>query len=164
MRNRLVVLTTVLAIFLVEGSTMGPAQELINQKALSLEMAVAIAQGALDQCRADGYHASVAVVDGSGLLKVFLRDDGNSPHTVNLSQRKAYTAMTFRRTSSEMAKVFAADAAHPTVEGTVPIGGGVPIKAGTTVIGGIGVSGSPTPQKDETCASAGVAKMADKLK
>jgi uncharacterized protein GlcG (DUF336 family) len=37
----------------------------------------------------------------------------------------------------------------------------VPIKAGNEVIGGVGVSGAPGGDKDEVCANAGIAKVAD---
>jgi uncharacterized protein GlcG (DUF336 family) len=40
----------------------------------------------------------------------------------------------------------------------------VPIKAGTETIGGVGVSGAPGGEKDETCANAGIAKVVDSLK
>jgi uncharacterized protein GlcG (DUF336 family) len=40
----------------------------------------------------------------------------------------------------------------------------VPIKAGTQVIGAIGVSGAPGGDKDEACANAGIAKIAAELK
>jgi uncharacterized protein GlcG (DUF336 family) len=40
----------------------------------------------------------------------------------------------------------------------------VPIKAGNEVIGGVGVSGAPGGDKDEVCANAGIAKVADGLK
>ena len=49
-------------------------------------------------------------------------------------------------------------------EGTIALGGGVPIKAGNEVIGAIGVSGAPGGDKDEACANAGIQKVADKLK
>jgi uncharacterized protein GlcG (DUF336 family) len=44
------------------------------------------------------------------------------------------------------------------------LAGGLPIKAGTETIGAIGVSGAPGGDKDEACATAGLAKVADKLK
>jgi uncharacterized protein GlcG (DUF336 family) len=43
-------------------------------------------------------------------------------------------------------------------------GGAIPIMAGNTLIGVIGVGGAPSPAKDLACASAGLAKVADKLK
>jgi uncharacterized protein GlcG (DUF336 family) len=42
--------------------------------------------------------------------------------------------------------------------------GGVPIKAGNDVIGGVGAGGAPGGEKDEARASAGLAKVADQLK
>ena len=50
------------------------------------------------------------------------------------------------------------------IPNVVAVGGGVPIKAGNEVIGGVGVSGAPGGDKDEVCANAGIAKVADSLK
>jgi len=91
----------------VSGLPQARAQGLITQKAISLEMAQAIVQGTIERCRADGFRVSVTVVDGSGLLKAFLRDEGSGPHTIDLSRRKAYTALTFAsrwKSSGEAAK------------------------------------------------------------
>jgi uncharacterized protein GlcG (DUF336 family) len=46
----------------------------------------------------------------------------------------------------------------------VGIGGGVPIRVGNVAIGGVGVSGAPGGDKDEVCANAGIARVADQLK
>jgi uncharacterized protein GlcG (DUF336 family) len=172
---RLTVVVIAIAIVFVAGSWALP-QEPLNQKALSLDMALAIAQGALEKCHANGSQVSVTVLDGSGLLKVFVRDDGTGPHTIDLSRRKSYTAFTYKRTSGEQAKYWASLPPPPfTVEGTIGLPGGVPIKAGKEVIGAIGVSGSAEPPpgqdsgvltgiEDEKCAMAGIAKVANKLK
>jgi uncharacterized protein GlcG (DUF336 family) len=142
---------------------------LVTQKALSLEMAQAIVQGTVERCRADGFSVSVTVVDGSGLLKAFLRDEGNGPHTIDLSRRKAYTALTFAsRFPSSLAFATARGSTRgspmPNVEGTVGVGGGVPIKVGDVAIGAVGVSGAVGGDKDEICANAGIAKIAHLLK
>jgi uncharacterized protein GlcG (DUF336 family) len=42
-------------------------------------------------------------------------------------------------------------------------GGGVPIKAGNEVIGGIGVGGTPEGDQDEACAKAGLAKIGNRV-
>ena len=149
---------------LAAGLSTALPQELISEKALSLDVAQAIAQGALEKCRTDGYRVSVTVLDGDGLLKAFARDDGNGVHTIDFSRRKAYTALTFKRTSAETGKAWAASPPAPNIEGTVGTAGGVPIKAGSEVIGAMGVSGAPGGDKDEACANAGIAKVAAKLK
>src|SRR5262249_20723654 len=123
------------------------AQGLVTQKALSLEMAQAIVQGVVERCRADGFRVSVTVVDGSGLLKAFVRDEGNGPHTIDLSKRKAYTALTFASrwpTTLAIAKAWNSTLGSPmpNVEGTAGVGGGVPIKVGDVAIGAVGVSGA----------------------
>ena len=46
----------------------------------------------------------------------------------------------------------------------IPLGGGLPIMVGNETIGAVGVSGAPGQDKDETCARAGLAKVADQLK
>ena len=141
------------------------AQTLLTQKTLSVDAALSIANGALDKCHADGYRISLTVLDAGGLIKVQVRGDGTGPHTLEHSRRKAYTALTFKRTSAETAKAWASAATPPPViEGTVGAAGGVPIKAGDEVIGAIGVSGAPGGEKDEACANAGIAKIANLLK
>jgi uncharacterized protein GlcG (DUF336 family) len=166
-RIRFIILTA--AFFLSAGSSMLVAQGLITQKALSLELAQTIAQGAVDRCRSDGFHVSVTVIDGSGLLKFFMRDEGTGPHTIDLSRRKAYTALTFAsrwKTSGEAAKAWGSTLGSPmpNIEGTTGVAGGVPIKAGSETIGAIGVSGAVGGDKDEACATAGIARVVDKLK
>jgi uncharacterized protein GlcG (DUF336 family) len=143
------------------------AQEVVTEKTLSLDMAHAIAQGTLGKCRADGYHVSVTVLDRDGLVKAAFRDDGAGPHTIVTSRRKAFTSVTFRQPSADWAKRVLTDpavAGLKDTEGTIALGGGVPIKAGNEVIGAIGVSGAPGGEKDEACANAGIQKVADKLK
>ena len=139
----------------------------VSEKALSLDLAQAIAQGAHAKCRADGNHVSVTVLDRDGLLKIAFRDNGAGPHTIVTSRRKAFTSVTFKQLSGQWAHRVLTDPAIAGLKdtaGTIALGGGVPIKAGTEVIGAIGVSGSPGADKDEACANAGIAGVADKLK
>ncbi len=49
-----------------------------------------------------------------------------------------------------------------TLPGVIAIPGGVPIKVGEDVIGGVGLSGSPGV--DEPCVQAGLDKVKDQLK
>jgi uncharacterized protein GlcG (DUF336 family) len=156
-----------LALPLVFAAVPAAAQEVITEKALSLDLAHAIAQGAVEKCRADGYQVSATVLDRDGLVKAAFRDDGSGPHTIVTSRRKAFTSVTFRQPSADWAKRVLTDpavAGLKDTEGTIALGGGVPIKAGNEVIGAIGVSGAPGGEKDEACANAGIQKFADKLK
>ncbi len=149
------------------ATTRASAQGLVTQKALSAQMAQEAAQGALDKCREQGYRVSVTVVDADGLLKAFVRDDGAGPHTIELSKKKAFTAVSQKNLSGEVAKQWAGQA-PPAIDGIVTLAGGVPIKVGNEVIAAVGVSGapagSPAGTNDEVCANAGIAKIAAKLK
>ena len=141
------------------------AQSLVIQKALSDEAAFAAVHAALDKCHTDGYRVSLTLLDRSGDVRIQVRGDGSSPHTLEHSRRKAYAALTFRRPSGETAKAWAAATTPPPViEGTVAAQGGLPIKAGDEVIGAIGISGAPGGEKDEACAAAGIAKISNILK
>lgn len=162
MRIRLIALLS--SALLPMASSTAVSQELLIQKVLSLDMAEAIARGALESCRAQGYHPVVYVVDGNGDLKVVLRDDGPNSLATEIARRKAITAVAYRRTSAETAKAWATNKPLVTAEGALPAAGGVPIKAGDQVIGGVGIVGAPGGDKDEACANAGIAKVADKLK
>ncbi|WP_263374412.1 GlcG/HbpS family heme-binding protein [Granulicella aggregans] len=155
----------ILSAMLTSSSALSMAQGVIAQKTLTTEGALSIAHAALDKCHADGYHVSLTILDSSGLIKFQLRGDGTGPHTLEHSRRKAYTALTFKRTSAETAKAWAASPTPPPlIEGTVGAAGGVPIRVDNDVIGAIGVSGAPGGEKDEVCASAGIAKLLESAK
>jgi uncharacterized protein GlcG (DUF336 family) len=135
-------------------------------KVLPAALAVEAAQAAMAACKAQGYTISVAVVNRTGDLKLLLVGDGAGALTPSLSRRKAYTAAMRRVPSGEIAKQVAVPGAfNPTLydRQLVAVGGGVPIKVGDEIIGGIGVGGAPGGDKDEACANAGLAKISDRL-
>jgi uncharacterized protein GlcG (DUF336 family) len=145
-----------------------PAEPLPTEtfKVLPAALAVEAAQAAMAACKAQGYAISVAVVDRTGDLKLLLVGDGANALTPSLSRRKAYTAAMRRVSSGELAKQVAAPGAfNPTLydRQLVALGGGVPIKVGNEIIGGIGVGGAPAGEKDEACANAGLSKISDRL-
>jgi uncharacterized protein GlcG (DUF336 family) len=140
--------------------------QLLTEKSLSAAMAIAIAQTALETCTKEGYHVSVHVVGRNGEVLVAMRGDGAPPHTMENSERKAYTARTFRIPSGEFAQRVKENptlsAVHLT--GIIAAQGALPIKVGDEVIGAVGVSGAPGGEKDEACAKAGIEKIAGQLK
>src|SRR5437870_9088233 len=138
--------------------------QLLQHKDLSLSIALAIANGALDACKAMGYAVSVVVVDRGGDTLVSLRGDGSGPHTVENARRKAYTANTFKMTTEaflQEMKTRPVRREQTTLPNVIAINGGVPIKVGNDVIGGVGLSGSPG--LDEQCVMAGINKVKDQL-
>ena len=138
---------------------------MLERKDLSYAVAKTIAENALEACKARGYAVSAVVVDRAGLTVVSLRADGASPHTMENARRKAYTAMTFKMTTAEFIKRMATEPVRreqTTLPNVIAIDGGVPIKVGNDVIGGVGLSGSPGV--DSECVTAGLDKVKDQLK
>ena len=152
---------------LLGGLLAGPARaELPVHHDLPYEAALTIAKAALESCAAKGYALSAVVVDRDGETIVAIRGDNAAPHTMENARRKAYTAMSFRVPTTEYAKRFADNnpvvRQQVTLPNVIAIGGGLPIKLGDEVIGGVGASGSPGV--DEACVQAGLDKAADQLK
>jgi uncharacterized protein GlcG (DUF336 family) len=142
------------------------AQAVMESHLLTAEAANAMVMAALAECQKNGYKVSAAVVDRGGNLLAFLRDPTAGPHTAESSRRKAFTAATFGMTSAAFATLTANPGAAglKDLTGVFALAGGVPIRFGSDVLGGIGVGGAPGGEKDEACASAGLAKIADQLK
>jgi uncharacterized protein GlcG (DUF336 family) len=142
------------------------AQAPLTEKNVSMKMALMIIDGVLEQCTKDGFKVSVVVVGNEGLIRASVRGDGTSPHTLEFARRKAYTARTRNMTSLEFMKQTdnPASAYLKQIPDVVAVGGGVPIRAGNVPIGAVGVSGAPGGEKDEVCANAGIAKVAEQLK
>jgi uncharacterized protein GlcG (DUF336 family) len=151
--------TTALTVSFAASFAAPASAQLLQRKDLSLTVAQTIANGALEACKQMGYAASVVVVDRGGDTLVALRGDGSGPHTVENARRKAYTANTFRMSTEEFVQAMKTQPVRreqTTLPNVIAINGGVPIRVGKEVIGGIGLSGSPG--KDEECVNAGLEK------
>ena len=136
------------------------ADELPKESVLPLPMATKAVQAALESCKKDGYRVSVSVVDRAGVLRAMGRADGAGSHTVESSRKKAYTASSLRRPTTELAEMIGK---VPTLEALrdmnaeiLILGGGLPIEMSGEVVGGIGVGGAPGAHLDDACAQAGL--------
>ncbi|MBL8037488.1 MAG: heme-binding protein [Nitrospira sp.] len=136
------------------------ADDLPKESILPLGLATKAIQAALDVCKKDGYRVSVSVVDREGVLRAMGRADGAGSHTVDSSRKKAYTAASLRRTTSELAdlitKVPTLQALRDINGEVLILGGGLPIEIGGEVVGGIGVGGAPGTHLDDACAQGGL--------
>ena len=141
--------------------------QVLTQRSISLQLARTIADAALAACTKDGFDVTAAVVDRAGDFVLLLRSDRANPHNAELARRKAYTSRTFGITSLEFRNRTAGTsefAGQRQLAEVIPLGGGVPIRIGTEIIGGLGLSGSPQQEADEKCALAGLAAAANQLK
>lgn len=139
---------------------------LVTFKSLKPELAIDLATAAMEHCREEGYQVGVSVVDRSGSLQVFVRDRFAGGHTVETATRKAWTAVSFRTNTSELdtATQPGTDAfGIRFISKALPLGGGIMIESGGSMVGAVGVSGAPGPHLDDECAEAGIAAIEDQL-
>lgn len=159
MKYRFEIVYAVAAILLVVWGSAATAQDrpvLVEVQRLSLNTALRVAQATIAQCREEGYQVAVTVVDRGGEPQVVLRDVYAPDLALKISRLKAYTAMSFNTPTSQLADRFTEPFSIAKVDGVLPAAGGVPITAAGAIVGGVGVSGAPTGEIDEKCASAGV--------
>ena len=147
-----------LSLFLTLNTSAFSAEEpaTVQLRTLSPHIAHKMVFAALEDCSKRGFNVSAAVVDRNGNLAAFLRNPLSGPHTIKVSQRKAFTSATVQAPTSQMSSrpdlSFAPD--------ILLIVGGMPIKFTGHFYGGIGVAGAP-PETDEECAKAGIEAVSD---
>jgi uncharacterized protein GlcG (DUF336 family) len=160
MKKGVVVRSLVLTLVLVVGARLVGAEELATKKALTLSVAKQIAAAAEKHAAENKWNVCIAIVDDGGHLFYFSRMDGTQTGSVEVAQRKAQTAIGFKRPS----KVFEEGVAGGrnvllALPGAVPFEGGLPLAAEGQMVGAIGVSGV-TAQQDGMIAQAGVDALA----
>lgn len=159
-----------IAVAMLASSCAGAAfaQDLPSVKMIPSRLAFEAAQAAIDACASRGFRVSASVVTHDGATKLMLTGDGAGPVATITSRLKAYTAGTIGITSGQLGETVAKlpGGAFPPIDTNINImvyAGGVPIKVGDEVLGGLGVGGSDNPAVDEACANAGLAKIANRL-
>ena len=140
------------------------AADVVNVKLMTLELAVDIAQGAIDACRKDGYQISVVVVDRSGRMQVVMRDVFANQYMTQLAQGKANAVVLSNTSSSALRKNRADIAAELNLlDDLLVLDGGLPVTVAGSMIGAVGVSGAPGGELDEACAQRGIDGVQERL-
>ena len=75
----------------------------VQLRLLNSQIVHQIVSAAVEHCTQKGYLVSAAVVDRNGNLVAFLRNPLSSPHTIKVSQRKAFSSASLRTKTSEIA-------------------------------------------------------------
>lgn len=131
---------------------------------MNLDMAKKMIKAAIERAEEMNRLCSVAIVDDRGFLVAIHRMDRAPIPTVDIARDKAWTAATFRMPTSDIVKF--GDASSPGFgfntqnwnDRLTTISGGLPIKDGDNVIGGIGVSGG-IPEEDVAVCQAALATV-----
>ena len=142
------------AVLLFSLATPASADDLpatVSMESLAPHIANKIVVAAVKDCTNRGYKVSAAVVGRDGNLLAFLRNPLSGPHTILVSQRKAFAS------ASLQAATFAVKGNDDLkfAPGISLIGGGVPISIGGKFYGGVAVSGAD-PEIDEKCSESGI--------
>jgi uncharacterized protein GlcG (DUF336 family) len=155
-----------IAALLLLAAPAGAQDALVSYKSLSPEVALELARAALSSCRARGFQVAVAVVDRFGVTQVLLRDRFAGAHTATTATGKAWTAVSFRTSTGELAAMTQPGMPQSGVRalpGVTAIAGGLTVEAGGSLVGGVGVSGAPGGEADEACAKSGIEAVRDKI-
>ena len=135
-----------------------------TRETITFAAARALIAAGVRKAREIGVPMSIAVVDESGVLKGFGRMDGAGPASVEIVQAKAFTAAAFRVPTQVLAERNqnnpAGLASFPNFQRVTLLGGGIPVRNGNVVIGGIGVGGG-TVQQDIEVAEAALAALGE---
>lgn len=125
---------------------------------ITLEQAKKVVAGAEAEARKNRWNVVISVVDAGGHLVLLQRLDSTQIGSLEVSRKKAVSAVHFRRPTRAFAEGLAMGGENLRVlkvDGAIPIDGGLPIVSEGKIIGGIGVSGV-TPQQDGQIAAAGL--------
>jgi uncharacterized protein GlcG (DUF336 family) len=117
-------------------------------RVLTPETAQKAMNAALAACRKGGYQVAVAVVDRSGVTQAMVRDRFAGAHTPGVAEDKAWTAVSFRTNTTELAAATQPGQASSGLRN---------VPRFTAV--GLGVSGAPSGEADDACAKAGLAAV-----
>jgi uncharacterized protein GlcG (DUF336 family) len=127
---------------------------------LTLAAARAIIAAVQAEARAMGVAMSCAVVDSGDQLVAFERMDGADLVGITLARDKAFTALTNRMSTGDLAPMAQPNTeffGYHTIAGgrTIIFAGGMPLERGGVLVGAVGVSGGDSAQ-DQRAVDAGV--------
>jgi len=157
------ILTTVVMMALLGATTVHAQDEpmTVGVNRMTLATATKIAQAAIADCTQRGIQVGVTVVDRDGIVQAALRDTIAAQITLSISKGKAFTAVNFNAPTSQLEKRANTPLGH--LPGLVMVPGGLPVQVGGALMGGVGVSGSPSSTTDEQCAQAGIDAVMEDL-
>ncbi|QDT81712.1 hypothetical protein Mal35_51960 [Gimesia maris] len=128
-----------------------------EKQSVTFEAALIIARLAIAEGKKKGVdHLAVTVVDEAGIPLVVLRTDLGTEQFITGATRKAWTAVNFKASTSDVLKTIKSDDGDdgqlPHAQKALFLMGGVPLKVGNVVVGGVGVAGSVEGPDDDSLA------------
>jgi glc operon protein GlcG len=122
---------------------------------ITLEAAKKMAAAGEAEARKNGWNVAIAIVDAGGGLILFHKLDETQPGSIAVAQGKARAAALFKRPSKAMEEaITGGKQAFLTIEGIVPMQGGLPVIVEDKVLGAVGVSGVTSAQDEQVAQAA----------
>lgn len=143
------------ALLIAAAFTTVSAAELTTKKALNLAVAKEIAAAAEAHARANNWNVIITILDDGGNMLYMQRMDGAQIGSIDVSRRKAESAIKFKRPTKVFADGIASNPGLAMLPGAIANEGGLPLAVDGEIIGSIGISGV-TSQQDGMIAQAGV--------
>jgi len=149
------------------------AQGVINVPRLSANLANQVVGDSVAICAQKKYNVVAVIVDLDGVRQAVLRGNGAPIHSMDNAYYKAYASASLTLGRNEdsthaiaqrMAKASPSTVPNTQLPNVTYARGGIAVKAGGKIIGGLGVSGAPGGQFDEECGNAALDKIRDQLK
>src|SRR4051812_15582108 len=124
-------------------------------KFITLEAAKKMAAAGEVEAKKNGWNVAIAVVDASGGLILFHKLDETQPGSIAVAQGKARTAALFKRPTKAMEEAVASGKlGFLSMDGVIPVQGGLPVIMDEKVIGAVGVSGVSSAQDEQVAFAA----------
>jgi uncharacterized protein GlcG (DUF336 family) len=131
---------------------------------LTEEICETLARVGKTKSREVGVGVTLAITDENGNIRYLQRFGDAILPSIEISQKKAYTAAVLRQSTAEFGKIAqvgeSAFGINITNDKLVIFGGGFPLVADGKTVGGIGVSGGSVVE-DESVCEAVLAKFAE---
>lgn len=133
----------------------------LDGSTISLAGAQVVVDAALAQARSLGVAVVIWVVDPGGHDVAMVRMDGSPLLSRQVARDKAWSCVAFGQPTTWWATIIDDDptlAALGRGNRLMPVAGGVPLRDGGVLVGGLGVSGA-TAEQDGAIADAGAAAL-----
>ena len=130
----------------------------MNDFEFTLDLCCKMAEAAEKAQKEKGVSICLAIADRHGSLRYFYRFGDAILPSIDISQKKAYTAAVLGQTTREFGKIaqcgqeaFGINITHPQL---VIFGGGFPLQVNGKTVGGLGISGGSVDEDEAVAAQA----------
>jgi len=129
---------------------------------MTQELGSKLVTEALSICHDMHRQGVAAVVDRGGNLVALMRDDNVGPHNSQAAWRKAFTALSTKTPTKQLAikAQSSPDSVNlNTVNELLLLGGGVPVNYRGQVIGAVGMAGTGGAESDDRCGAEAINRV-----